>query len=274
MSVQLAPQHKVGMALRTPLLLANATAELLSLLDREVLGAAVAPEIGGHARRPRRIVERPGGFLLEEGRGAFSRSGLRRLLRVAGDLPVIARVPAADPQGAARAVERLAAEGVQAIELDLLPNDLPLAGRTVAHVRRVTGLPLLARVPLGEALNYAIAAAEDGADSLVVAAPPRGMAPLGDPPAPRAVQVHGPLLHPLILQAVLEVADAVDLPVVARGGILTVDDALAYLAAGAVAVAVDSLALVDPAATNEIGQALQRDAGGSGAGRYHGAAWR
>ncbi|MDI7277992.1 MAG: hypothetical protein QME94_18585, partial [Anaerolineae bacterium] len=86
MSVQLAPQHKEGLLLRHPLLLANCTAELLALCDREVLGAVIAPEIGGGRRQPRRVVERPGGFLLEEGPGAFSITALRNLLRAAGGL--------------------------------------------------------------------------------------------------------------------------------------------------------------------------------------------
>ncbi len=256
MSVQLAPQHKVGFLLSHPLLLANCTAEILSLCDRQVLGAVVAPEIGGRARRPRQIVERPGGFLLEEGRGAFSHSGLRRLLRAAGDLPVIGRVIGADPAGAARAALRLADEGVVAIELDLLPGDAELALQAVEAVRRASGLPLLARVPLLEALPYAVDAAGAGADALVVAAPPRGLAPLGEGGATRRVEVHGPLLHPLALLAVQEVAGAMDLPIVARGGILSVDDARAFLAEGAVAVAVDSLAIVDPAAVSGIGRAL------------------
>jgi hypothetical protein len=319
-SVQLAPQHKLGLALRRPLLVANCTAELLGLLDPEVLGAVVAPELGGRARRPRRVVERPGGFLLAEGRGAFSLTGLRHLLRAAGGLAVIARVCAGQPAGPRRSpgqstsggqpplwgestgaagrgdlrglehslnegagpdephrsqrsltqsmrrgraslldlrgLERLADEGVSAFELDLLPGDPESAGRALEAARAATDLPLLARVPLLEAVPYALACAEAGADALVVAAPPRGLAVLDDPAQPQPVEVHGPLLHPLTLLALQQVAEAVDLPLVARGGILTLDDARAFLAQGAAAVAVDSLALVSPAVVVGIGRGL------------------
>lgn len=256
MSVQLAPQHKEGLALPWPLLVANCTAELLGLLDRAHLGAVIAPEIGGRRRRPRQIVERPGGFLLAEGRGAFSLSGLRRLLRAAGGLAVIGRLPALEPHGAARAAARLADEGVSAIELDLLPGDPELAYRALDAVRAATGLPLLAGVPLVEAVPCALIAEEAEADALIVATPPRGLAASGDPAAVRAVEVHGPLLHPLTLLAVQQVAAAVTLPIVARGGLLTVDDARSYLAQGAAAIAADSLATVDPGAIAAIGRGL------------------
>ncbi len=258
MSVQLAPQHKVGLALDRPLLLANCTPELLALCDRQVLGAAIAPEIGGRQRRPRQVIERPGGFLLEEGRGAFSLSGLRELLRAAGALPVIGRVLAADVRGAARAAERLAAEGVSAVEVDLLPGDPALAQGCLQAIRQACDLPLLARVPLLEAVPCATACA-GLADALVVAGPPRGLAALASGQEPSPVEVHGPLLHPLVLLALPEVARAVSVPLVARGGVLTPADARAFLAQGAAAVAVDSLALVEPGAVGAIGRALAGD---------------
>ncbi len=255
MTVQLAPQHKVGLLVRSPLLLANCTAELLSLCDRDVLGAVVAPEIGGARRRPRRVVERPGGVVLEIAPGAHSISGLRRLLRAAGELPVLARVMASDPDGVARAGERLEELGVSALEVDLQPGDLELARAALATLREAVELPLLARVPLTQAAACA-RAVRDLSDALVVAAPPRGLARLAEDEPPRPVEVHGPLLHPLVLDALREVRQAVDLPLVARGGILTAADAGAFLAEGASAVEIDSLAVVHPAAIGAIGREL------------------
>ncbi len=252
--IELAPYHKEGLPLAHPLLVAHCTAELLALLDHEVLGAVVAPELGGRRRERRLVLERPGGVLVQEGRGALSLSGLRRLVREAGDLPVAGTVAAADARGAARAAERLVAEGVLAILLDLLPGDAALAEDAFAAVRGAVDLPLIAQVPFEEAVAAARLAEEVGADALVVAAPPRGLIPDGG--ALRAVRVHGPLLHPLCLLAVQEVAQAVRLPIVARGGLLTLADAHAFLEAGAVAVMADTLATVDPGAVAEIGRAL------------------
>lgn len=254
MAVELAPYHKTGLSLARPLLVAHCTAELLALLDRSVLGAVVAPELGGARRERRRAVERPGGVLVEEGRGALSLSGLRRLAREAGDLPVIASVAAAEPRGAARAAERLAGEGVRALLVDLLPGDPALAEDSLAAVRAAVELPLLAQVPLFEAAAYAALAREAGADALVVAAPAQGLAALDGELRP--VRVHGPLLHPLYLLTLQQVGRASRLPIVARGGIQSAADARAFLDLGAVAVMVDSLATVEPGAVAEIGRAL------------------
>ena len=258
MNVELAPRHKVGLPLRHPLLLAQGTVEILALCDRRLLGAVVASEVGGKARQRRRLLARPGGFLSEEGPGVLSWSGLRDLLRAAGDLPVIGRVRGRDARGAARAAARLEAAGVSALQVDLLPGERELAQEVMRAVREACELPLLAQVPLEGAVVFARAAEEAGADALVVAAPPQGLAVLDDPASPQAVEVHGPLVHPLALLAVQQVAESVTIPIVARGGITGLAGAQAFLAQGAVAVAVDSLATVRPAAVAEIGRGLQR----------------
>jgi len=254
MTIELAPYHKTGLPLAHPLLVAHCTAEVLALLDRDVLGAVVAPELGGAQRKRRRVLERPGGMLVEEGRGALSLSGLRRLVREAGELPVIGSVVAAEPRGAARAAERLAGEGARALLVDLVPGDPALAEDALAAVRGAVDLPLLAQVPLFEAITYAALARETAADAVVVASPAQGLAALGGELRP--VRVHGPLLHPLYLLVVQQVAAVVPLPIVARGGIQNAADARACLAAGAVAVTVDSLATVEPGAVARIGRSL------------------
>lgn len=256
MSVELAPQHKAGLTLDYPLLLANCTAELLALHDRSLLGAVVAPEIGGRQRRRRWIGERPGGLLVEEGPGAFSWSGLRQLLQTAAGLPVLGRVAGRAPEGAARVAGHLQDEGVQALQVDLLPGDPALAEETLGAIRRVCDLPLLAQVPLFEAVAFAQVSRAAGADALVVAGPPPGLAASGEAAAPRTVEVHGPLLHPLFLLAVEQVAQAVSLPIVARGGLLSAADARAFVARGAVAIMADSLAFVDPAAVADLAREI------------------
>ena len=256
MSVELAPQHKAGLTLDHPLLLANCTAELLALHERSLLGAVVAPELGGRQRRRRWVGERPGGLLVEEGPGAFSWSGLRQLLQTASGLPVLGRVAARAPQGAARMAARLQDEGVQGLQVDLPPGDPDLAEEALGAIRRACDLPLLVQVPLFEAVAYVQVSQAAGADALVVAGPPLGLAVSGEAEAPCTVEVHGPLLHPLFLLAVGQVAQAVSLPIVARGGLLSAADARAFLAQGAVAIMADSLAFVDPAAVSALGREL------------------
>jgi len=275
-SLQLAPQHKVGLSLRSPLLLAGSTPELLSLYDRSLLGAAVAPEVGGRERRAVPFVELPGGVGFEETRGALSFSGLRRLLEAAGDLPVIGTVLGAQPSAAATAARRLERAGLQALLVDLAAPGPDRAAAVLAAVRAACELPLLAQVPFEEALDCALACRHE-ADSLVIAAPPRGLhsfpAPhrrdereggQGRPPSSAdrpltPVRLHGPLLLPLVLRLAEQVASAVDLPLIARADPLTPDDAAACLAAGASALLVDTLPFVDPAAVQAIAGALRTE---------------
>lgn len=56
----------------------------------------------------------------------------------------------------------------------------------------------------------------------------------------------GPCIRPIALRMVREVAQAVDIPVVGMGGIMTFEDAIAYIMAGATAVQVGTANLVDP----------------------------
>jgi dihydroorotate dehydrogenase (NAD+) catalytic subunit len=56
----------------------------------------------------------------------------------------------------------------------------------------------------------------------------------------------GPLLKPVGLRAVYEIAQAVSVPVIGVGGAADLDDVLDYLAAGATAVGLATAALADP----------------------------
>jgi dihydroorotate dehydrogenase (NAD+) catalytic subunit len=56
----------------------------------------------------------------------------------------------------------------------------------------------------------------------------------------------GPQLKPVALRVVYEVAQAVKIPVVAAGGVSTLDDVLDFLMAGASAVQVGTAVLGDP----------------------------
>lgn len=62
----------------------------------------------------------------------------------------------------------------------------------------------------------------------------------------------GPCIRPIALRMVREVAQAVDIPVVGMGGIMTFEDAIAYIMAGAAAVQVGTANLVDPVSTINI----------------------
>jgi dihydroorotate dehydrogenase (NAD+) catalytic subunit len=62
----------------------------------------------------------------------------------------------------------------------------------------------------------------------------------------------GPAIRPVALRMVWQVAEAVDIPVIGMGGIMTAEDALEFMIAGARAVAVGTANFINPLATIEI----------------------
>ena len=71
-------------------------------------------------------------------------------------------------------------------------------------------------------------------------------------------RVYGPLVKPMILRLVGQMARRLDLPIIGSGGIHTPNDARDYMDAGARAVQVDSVTWVDPRAL----EMIARDLGG------------
>lgn len=62
----------------------------------------------------------------------------------------------------------------------------------------------------------------------------------------------GPAVKPVAVRMVYQAAQAVKIPVIGMGGIMTADDALEFILAGATAVAVGTANFVDPCATAKI----------------------
>ncbi len=62
----------------------------------------------------------------------------------------------------------------------------------------------------------------------------------------------GPAIKPVALRMVYQVANAVKLPIIGMGGIMTAEDALEFIMAGATGVALGTANFVNPAATLEI----------------------
>lgn len=222
-----------------------------------------------HAPAPARTTA---GCLLPLMRGMDVHRALRQLrLWTTAPLPVIAALSAQDPTEAAGLAARLSDwSWVQALELhvpdDIAPEDVVPFVRAAADQ---CDLPCLVRVPMKQALSCAQAAEAAGADGVVVAAPPTGRTR----PAVGGWSVgelHSPALLPLYAELVAQVSSRVSLPIVARGGIAEGADVVTLLAAGAVAVQVDSILLVRPMAGEELYAGLQRELSMVGASDWDG----
>ncbi len=67
----------------------------------------------------------------------------------------------------------------------------------------------------------------------------------------------GPAIKPIALRMVYETARAVHIPIIGMGGILTAEDAVEFLLAGATAVQVGTASYADPRATERLARGLE-----------------
>jgi dihydroorotate dehydrogenase (NAD+) catalytic subunit len=67
----------------------------------------------------------------------------------------------------------------------------------------------------------------------------------------------GPAIKPIALRMVYETARAVKIPILGLGGIITPEDAVEFLLAGATAVQVGTASYADPRATERLVKGLE-----------------
>ena len=211
------------------------------------LGAFVTNPVSLAMRTPahgRRFVPFPGGFLLHTG---YPNPGLKTIVRryaiqwSHAALPVIVHLlpqTAEELSSMAARVERQA--GVTGIEVGLPPDIDADAARGFARAAHGE-LPVILRVPLERALDLAHALAglqAEGVFHAISLGPPRGGLPT--PGGTGSGRLYGPALFPLALAAVQHIAQT-GLPVIGAGGVYQPQQADAMLAAGAMAVQLDTV---------------------------------
>ncbi len=271
--VELAPRHKLGLTLTSPVLLA---AGVIGYGDAALPGLELG-RLGGYVtapvtRRPWRndlpqVAETSGGLLWRRG---LWNPGVRVVVRDYANLwrrsraLVIVHLAGDDPDELAAVATTLEdTPGVAGLELDLLrayhdeAGALEEAVELVQAVRAAADLPLLARLPLtvsDEAVQTLVESA--AVDALVLAQPPAGLRY----DRANGVQVHGQLhsraLAPWLAARIADLAGWAGVPLIACGGVHSVEDALAYLAVGAVALQIDTAVWVDPRLPGRIVAAL------------------
>jgi len=267
-----------GLRLRSPVMVASGTFAYgfdAPAVDRAALGAVVTKGTTlrpRHGNAPVRIAETPSGMLNAIG---LQNPGVDHVVQAFApawarwDLPVIVNV-AGDAVGDYVAIARRldGVPGIAGLELNIsCPNveaglqfgvDAVLAGRLTQAVRQATSLPLMVKLTpnVTDLVAIARAIADAGADSLSAINTLVGMKidvrrrrPVLDN---QVGGLSGPAIRPLAVRAVWEVAAAVSIPVVGIGGIMTAEDALEFLLAGASAVQVGTANYVRPQAVCEI----------------------
>jgi dihydroorotate dehydrogenase len=276
MRVELAPSHKRGLSLARPVMNASGVlgfaGEHRGLVDFTCLGVFVTNALTATPRtaaHPPNIVQLESGVLIHTGlpnpgvNGALRRYG--RMWQRLGP-PVIVHLAATTPADVRRSVAQIErVEAVSGIELGL--RDEVAADEATALVRAALGgLPLIVRLPVLRARELCEAAVRSGADALTVGAPPRGAISLPGPLSTgegKAATVTGRLYSPdnfpaalEAVQQVLEATRETPVPVIGAGGIYAVENALAMLETGAVAVQVDGAVWREPQIFGRLALAL------------------
>lgn len=268
-----------GLCLANPVMTASGTfasgREFADFIDLGRLGAVVTKGVSLEAwpgNASPRIAETACGMLnsiglQNPGVEAFCAKDLPWLAEHAPNTPVVVNVSGHGVAGYVAVIERLETEpNVAAYELNIsCPNvdsggmafgtDCAQAARVVRACRSATKRPLIVKLSpnVTDIADIARAVEAEGADVISAINTLLGMAVDAETRRPKLARVvgglSGPAIKPVALRMVWQVARAVDVPVIGMGGIVTGEDAIEFLLAGAAAVAVGTANFTDPTAS-------------------------
>jgi dihydroorotate dehydrogenase (NAD+) catalytic subunit len=278
MEVTLIPRTRL--ILKNPVIAASGTfgygTEFAQRMDVSGLGAIVCK---GTTRRPRagneplRLAETPAGMLNAVG---LQNIGVEAVVAhhapkwVTLGVPVLVNVSGTSVDDCCEIVDQLnGVPGVSGIELNIsCPNvkeggvafgtNARLASEVTAAVRAMTTLPLIVKLSpnVSDIVEIACAVESSGADAISLINTLYGMGVDWKRRAPVLAWVtgglSGPAIKPVALYMVYAVAGAVSVPIVGLGGIMSVDDALEFLMAGATAVGLGTALMVNPTSWRDV----------------------
>jgi len=269
-----------GLILRNPVMTASGTfgygREYAELVNLHRLGAIVVKGISLQPRSgnpPPRIFETAAGMLNAIGLENVGVEGFLReklpFLREVG-APVVVNILGNSLDDYAALAEILNdIDGITAIEVNIsCPNvkeggvafgtDPLMVQAVTKTVKGKTALPVIIKLSpnVTDITVTARAAEEGGADAVSLINTLIGMAIDHRTRKPRLANVigglSGPAIKPVALRMVWQTARAVKIPVIGIGGIMTAEDALEFLIAGAAAVQIGTANFVNPNSTEMI----------------------
>jgi dihydroorotate dehydrogenase (NAD+) catalytic subunit len=149
--------------------------------------------------------------------------------------------------------------------LGLVDNITPKRALSLLDAARAEGdLPVIVRIPFTGVDALAPLLADNGADALTLTAPPRAVLPASEIPENNGIRrylrgrLYSPALFPLLLNILAHWCAKLPVPVIACGGIASLEDAIACLELGATALQVDALLWRDPAIVQRIAEGLAK----------------
>jgi dihydroorotate dehydrogenase (NAD+) catalytic subunit len=272
-----------GIRMASPVLVGSGTfasgREYADFVDLERLGAIVTKGVSlepWEGNAPPRIAETASGMLnsiglQNPGVEAFIADDVQWLADL--DVPVIVNVSGHTAGEYAAVIERLEGSGVAGYELNIsCPNvdsggmafgtSCASAAEVVSTCRQVTERPLIVKLSpnVTDIVEIAESVVDAGADAVSLINTLLGMAIDVESQRPRLGRVvgglSGPAIKPVALRMVWQVATAVEVPVIGMGGIMSAEDAVEFMLAGAAAVSVGTANFVDPVSTMRVTDGL------------------
>lgn len=274
-----------GIQMKNPVMTASGTygfgQEFNRFYDIGILGAVV---VKGTTLEPRlgnpspRIAETPAGLLNSVG---LQNPGVERVIKEEmpwlreKNVPVIINVSGHSFEEYVQVAARLnEVPGIAGLEINIsCPNvkeggmsfgtDPQMAAKVIQGVRKETKLPLIAKLTpnVTDITEIARAVEAAGADAVSLINTLLAMAINIKTRKPILANVtgglSGPAVKPVALRMVWQTARAVKLPVIGMGGIVTAEDAVEFLLAGATAVAVGAGNFYNPLCGLEIVKGLE-----------------
>ncbi len=272
-----------GVELKNPVMTASGTfgsgEEYSALVDLNRLGAVVTKGVANEpwpGNPTPRIAEVYGGMLnaiglQNPGFDLFSRRDIPFLKQF--DTKIIVNVCGKSVSDYVDVVEKLSAQPVDLMEINIsCPNvkeggiafgqDPKAVEAITREVKRHARQPVIMKLSpnVTDITEMARAAEAGGADALSLMNTLTGMKidihKRTFALANRTGGLSGPAVKPIAVRMVYETAHAVSLPIIGMGGIMTADDAIEFLLAGATAVAVGTANFRNPDAAVEIADGI------------------
>ena len=268
-----------GLQMKTPVMTASGTfgfgIEFADFMNLNDLGAVV---VKGTTLNPRsgnagvRIAETPAGMLncigLENpGSDTFIKTILPQCKRY--EFPVIVNMSGSTVEEYGVLAEKLSVDGVAALELNISCPNVKEGGiafgtrpesaaAVVREVKKHTNLPVIVKLSpnVTDIVEMAKYVEDAGADIISMIITLLGMVidtKTWKPVLGNIVGgLSGPAVKPVAVRMIWQVAQAVKVPIIGMGGIMTAEDAIEFFLAGASAVSIGTANFVNPAVAMDV----------------------
>lgn len=273
-----------GVELKNPVMTASGTfgsgAEYSEFVDLNKLGAVVTKGVADVAwagNKTPRITEVYGGMLnaiglQNPGIDVFCKRDIPYLQQF--DTKIIVNVCGHAPEEYLRVVERLAEEKIDMMEINIsCPNvnagflafgqDPKCVEELTAEIKKIAKQPVIMKLTpnVTDITEIARAAEAGGADAVSLINTLTGMKidinRRTFALANKTGGMSGPAVKPVAVRMVYQVAQAVKIPIIGMGGILSAEDALEFILAGATAVSVGTGNFINPTTTLDVIQGIE-----------------